>query len=109
MRLRAHSFPNYIRRCPQTNDQRVLLEAAQMLRICADASSSRDDCSPQFLQFGNDFPFRVAKNAFAAVGKNVGNSLTGAALDHLVGVNEVEVQLRGNQPAYGRLSSPHEA
>jgi hypothetical protein len=108
MSLAAHPFPNFFRRCPEANDERMAFEAGEIVRIRGQSAAAGNNGFLSGGEFDDDFSFELAKKRFAFLRKNLADGFAGARFDDVIGVEESEVQLAGDQLADGGLAGSHE-
>jgi hypothetical protein len=106
--LISDPFPNFFRRCPKADDQRVRLETVEIFRVRRQTAARGDDGLGVAGQFGDRFFFERAKSRFAFRLENIGDGAARAGLDHFVRVEIVKMQLFGDEPANGSLARAHE-
>ena len=71
MILIFHSRPNCLRRSPEANDKRMLLQAFHVFRIDNEAASCSDHRSPPSFKLVNDFSLKLAKRRFPVIGEDL--------------------------------------
>src|SRR5260221_177435 len=106
--LGTDASQDLLRRRPQAGDERVQLEAGQVVRVRRQAAAGGDDRLGAAGQFLHDLLFQGAKRRFPIGVENIRDGAAGAGLDRLVRVEVIEVQHVGHKPAHGRLARAHE-
>ena len=108
MSLAVDALEDSFRRRPQTDDEGVLLETNQIGRVHGQAAAGGDYAAGASGQFPDESVFQFPKGGFAVLGENLRDALAGARFDEFIGVEKVETQLLGHEPADGGLARAHE-
>ena len=66
VRLAFHAFPDFLRRRPQADDERMRPETGQIFGVGRQAAAGGDDGSRPGGKFPDQFLFQFAKRRFAA-------------------------------------------
>jgi len=109
MGLIVDAVPNFFRRSPETNDERMAFEAGEIIGIHRQAAAGRNDGFLSQSKLGDDFPFQLAEGRFAVLGKNLADAFIRPRLDDVIGIQKSKVQLLGDELAHGRFPRSHEA
>jgi len=109
MRLVPDTFPDFFRRRPQADQQGVRLQLREVGVVRRQpAAGGNNRASPQ-REFLDDAVSERTEGGLAVVLENFRDAFAGARLDDVVGVEEREVHLRGDQLADGGFAGSHEA
>jgi hypothetical protein len=108
MALMTHALPDLFRGRPQADDQCVRFETGEIFGIHRQAATGGNDRFHAVGQFRDNLLLERAKCRLAVHGKNVGDAAACLILDQLVGVEIIEVQLLGDEPAHGGFARAHE-
>ena len=109
VRLVLDAFPDFFRRRPEADDERVRFQGGQILRIHRQAAAGGDDRARLLGEFLDHRGFHPAEGRFAVRGENVSNRPARARLDEVVGVEVFEMQLLGDEAADRGFAGAHEA
>src|SRR5208282_4258812 len=109
MRLVFYALPDFFRRSPEADDQRVLFEAGKILRPGRQAAAGGNESAFARGKFPGDLLFERAEGRFAVPGKNIGDGAAGPRLNQFIRVEVIEAQLVRHQPADGRFAGAHES
>lgn len=90
MDLVGNALVNRFGRTPEADHEGMGLEAGEVFVVADEPAASGDDGAVPGLQFLNHLAFVSAKLRFPFGGKDFGNPLLGDALDHDVGIDELE-------------------
>ncbi len=110
VRLVFDALPDFFRRRPEADDQRVRLEAGEVFRIRRQAAAGGDDR----LRRGRQVPRPASSSSARKAGSPSVLKMSAMVrpvprLDHFVRVEIIEMQLLGDEPAHGGLARAHEA
>lgn len=108
MRLMSNAAPNHFRRGPETNDERMHLEAGEIVSIGDQAASRRNDISLKLAQFLHNVSFDLSKFFFSVLGKDRADGFMKMALDHVVRVHNAKSKHPREQMSHGGLARAHE-
>src|ERR1019366_3497416 len=108
MRLVADALPDFFRRRPEADDQRVSLERRKVFQVGRQAAAGGNHGFVSRRKFADNLPFQRAKNRLAVLGKNIGDGASSAALDEVIRVEKIKMQQLGDQVANRGLARAHE-
>lgn len=109
MRLMPDALPDFFRRSPETDDQRVSFQTREVIRVHRQATTSGNQMLRLRGEFLDDFGFELAKSRFSILGENFRDRFANPGFNQLVRIQKCEVQRGGGELAYRGFAGAHEA
>ena len=108
MRLVADAFPDFFRRSPEADDQRVGFQGREIFRIRWQTAPGGYDGFYARRKFLHDLFFQCPERRFSFLGENIRDGATGARLDQFIRVEKFKAEIFRHLPADGGFAGAHE-
>ena len=109
MSLVVNTFEDFLRGSPQAHHQRMRLQAGEIGFIGGQPAAGGNHGPLAQRQFGHQPAFELAKHCFTFLFKDLADGFPCPGFDHVVAIQESEMQGISHQAAYGRFAGAHES
>jgi hypothetical protein len=108
MALISHTLPDFFRRSPKANDERMRFKSGEIFGIRRQTAARANHSFCPAGKFANNSRFKRAESLFTIGLENFRNRPAGARLNHFIRVEVIKTQLLGGKPSDGSFARAHE-